>query len=74
MSCFDCQTRIAARRVDRFLKSGGKRLYLPTSGGFSIATIVERVGANELRLRDQQGREFEASACRIPLIAFAGVT
>lgn len=74
MSCFDCQTRIAQRRVERFLRSGGKRLYLPCSGGFHVVMFLGFTSPDQdLRLRDEQGREFEASACRIPLFAFAGV-
>lgn len=74
MSCFDCATRSAQRRVERFMKSGGKRLYLPCPGGFHVVTILGFTQPNnELRLRDENGREFEASACCIPPIAFAGV-
>lgn len=74
MSCFDCATRSAQRRVDRFMKSGGNRLCLPCPGGFHVVTILGVTQSNnELRLRDERGREFDASACQIPLIAFAGV-
>lgn len=74
MSCFDCDTGMAKRRVEAFLRTGGKRLYLPCPGGLHVVTILGFSQPDgELRLRDEKNRVFEASACRIPPIAFAGV-
>ena len=74
MNCGDCILGTARRRVAAFLKSGGKRLYMPGPNGFHVMTIEGATASGELRLHDEHGHTFELSVCSIPLVAFAGVS
>lgn len=74
MMCPDCLLSEGAKRITAYLKNGGKRLYLPAPGGVSIAEILGFTKTREVRLRDLNGREWEASPCSIPLRAFVGVS